>query len=221
MTYRLILGSSSPRRQQIVAAMGLDYTLIKPHIDETQHPNEAPLAYVRRLAQEKAQAVAQQINQIDVDTQENNQTVALTADTVVILAADTTDWQEDGAVLGKPANANEARQTLQRLRQYPHIVCTAFALWQMGQGLKTLQHVTTTVYMREYSDADIEAYIATGDPFDKAGGYAIQHQKFSPVDRIEGSYTNVVGLPADEVAQALRTLGIPARDIPPNFAFTV
>lgn len=215
MIHPLILASSSPRRQQIVAAMGLAYHIIKPQIDESQHPAEAPLHYVRRLAEEKASAVAQQLQQSPMN---NSLAIALAADTVVILAADTTGWQENGVILGKPADADEARAMLGKLRHRPHTVCTAYAIWQVGMGLHHINHVATTVHMRDYSDAEIETYIASGDPFDKAGGYAIQHPEFAPVARIDGSYTNVVGLPAQEVSASLRQVGIPARDIPDDFA---
>jgi septum formation protein len=198
---RFILASSSPRRREIIGSMIEQFEIIKPDIDETQGIGEAPLDYVKRLSQEKAQAVAAQIG---------DSAAILAADTVVILAADTIGIAHDGEILGKPANADEARSMLQRLRNRPHLVCTAFTLLS-----GTIQHseiVSTTVYMRDYSDAEIDAYIATGDPFDKAGSYAIQHEGFHPVSRIEGSYTNVVGLPAEEVRAALIKLAIPVKE---------
>lgn len=194
---RFILASSSPRRREILATMIDSFEIIKPDIDETQANGEAPLDYVQRLSIEKAQAIA---NTLSGDVS------ILAADTVVILAADTIGIAQDGEILGKPTSAEDARQMLQRLRNRPHLVCTAFTL--LHGNHRHTETVQTTVIMRDYSDAEIDAYIATGDPFDKAGSYAIQHEVFRPVQSIEGSYTNVVGLPADEVRSALVKLGI-------------
>ncbi len=201
---RIILASSSPRRRELLAGIVETFEVIKPHIDETQQPTEAPLAYVQRLSQEKAAAVAQQID---------DEAAVLAADTVVILAADTIGIESNGDILGKPADAQEARATLRRLRNRPHLVCTAFTLLR-GQQRHT-EAVKTLVHMRDYTDAEIDAYIATGDPFDKAGSYAIQHNGFSPVREIDGSYTNVMGLPVAEVRAALVTMRIPVKEQAP------
>ena len=194
---RFILASSSPRRREILGEMIDEFEIIKPQIDETQHPDEQVLDYVKRLSVEKAQAIANQIH--------DNATI-LAADTVVILAADTIGIEADGEILGKPIDVDDALAILKRLRNRPHQVCTAFTL-QNGTQRHT-ESVTTIVYMRDYTDTEIDTYIATGDPFDKAGSYAIQHEGFHPVSKIEGSYTNVVGLPADEVRSALVAMGI-------------
>lgn len=197
-----ILASSSPRRRELLAkaAPGLTYTIVKPDIDESQRPDEAPLHYVQRLAREKAEAVAAQLVEGAI----------LAADTVVILAADTIGIDEQGEILGKPAASDEAREMLQRLRDRAHVVCTAFCLLRKSQDRtdRRANVVKTVVTMRAYTDAEIEAYIATGDPFDKAGAYAIQHEGFHPVALIQGSYSNVVGLPVDEVRAALIEMGI-------------
>lgn len=202
---RFILASSSPRRREMMAAMLDEFEIIQPHIDETQHQGETPLDYVQRLSGAKAAAVAGQLQ---------DDAAVLAADTIVILAADTIGIEENGEILGKPVDADDARAMLQRLRNRPHRVCTAFTL-QRGTTTVT-ELVCTTVYMRDYSDAEIDAYIATGDPFDKAGSYAIQHEGFHPVSRIEGSYSNVVGLPADEVHAALVSMGIAVSEITPT-----
>ncbi len=210
----LILASSSPRRKELLASLGLTFDIMKPDIDEAQAPDEPPFVYVQRLSQEKAQATHQLLRQ----THPANMSYVvaqkivhiLAADTVVILAADTIGVMLDavqGRILGKPANADEARAMLQALRNRDHLVCTAFTLQVNGEQRHT-EIVQTTVTMRDYTDAEIEAYIATGDPFDKAGSYAIQHEGFHPVARVRGSHTNVVGLPIDEVKQALITLGV-------------
>jgi septum formation protein len=192
-----ILASGSPRRRELLASLGIAFVVLKPEIDEVQQPGERPLDYVRRLSVEKAQAVA---------ARAAAPALVLAADTVVILAADTIGVL-DGDILGKPSNADEARAMLKRLRGRAHIVCTALTLVRLN-GSAPHHQITeltqTLVHMRDYTDGEIEAYIATGDPFDKAGSYAIQHEGFRPVARIEGSHTNVVGLPI-ETLQAMLT----------------
>jgi septum formation protein len=198
---RFILASSSPRRRDLIASLGITFDIIKPDIDETQRPGETAYAYVRRLSQQKAQAVTTTLAE---------EALVLAADTVVVLAADTIGVTDDGDILTKPADVNEARATLRRLRDRPHVVCTAFTVRRTGpQPRQITDVVQTRVFMRPYTDAEIDAYIATGDPFDKAGGYAIQHAGFSPVARIEGDRNNVIGLPLDAVRSALQQLGLP------------
>lgn len=204
-----ILGSSSPRRRELLASLGIAFTITKPHIDESQRNGEPPHDYVQRLSREKAAAVAAQVTQVAEPA------LVLAADTVVILAADTIGVTTDGHILGKPVDAADAKAMLQRLRGRSHQVCTALTLAQVapdgdGQAAITRQNTTLTctqVFMRDYSDAEIDAYIATGDPFDKAGSYAIQHEGFAPVARIEGSRTNVVGLPLETLRAMLAELG--------------
>lgn len=202
----LILASSSPRRQALLAELGLTFTVIKPHIDETQHPAEDPFAYVRRMSQEKAQAAAARVA--------DDATLILAADTIV-LAADTIGVDSRGDILGKPQDAADARAMLRRLRGREHTVCTAFTLLPTADATRTLtRDVRTRVIMRDYSDAEIDAYIATGDPFDKAGSYAIQHEGFRPVAHLDGDYHNVVGLPLGALRDALRSLDYPLEDAP-------
>lgn len=205
---RFILGSSSPRRRELVASLGIDFEVISPEVDEARLPGEPPLEYVARISRAKSDAIARHIA--------HEAAVLLSADTIV-LAADTIGVQDgqahpDGDILGKPADATEARAMLARLRDKPHTVCTHICLTRLnGAGVQQrIDRLTRTqVVMRAYTDAEIDAYIATGDPFDKAGGYAIQHDGFSPVARIDGCYHNVVGLPLCEVRRALATLGYP------------
>ncbi|PJF26059.1 MAG: septum formation inhibitor Maf [Phototrophicales bacterium] len=207
---RLILASGSPRRRELLASLGVDFTVIKSDIDETQHPGEPPYDYVRRLSLEKAAAVAAKL--------ESASDIVLAADTVVILAADTLGVTESGEILGKPADADDARAILRRLRGRTHVVCTALTVRAPDQTLTELTR--TTVLMRDYTDAEIDAYIATGDPFDKAGAYAIQHETFRPVAQIEGSYTNVVGLPLETLRPMLSAVGIIPRSRSGGFCAT-
>ena len=198
---RFILGSSSPRRRELFASLGITFEVIKPQIDETQAAGEDPFDYVRRLSRQKAAAVAERID---------TPATILAADTIV-LAADTIGVDAAGDILGKPADVDEAWAMLRRLRGQSHIVCTAFTLLRITEGdpQQITQAVKTTVHMRDYTDDEIDTYIATGDPFDKAGSYAIQHSEFAPVAEINGDYNNVVGLPIDAVRAALERMSYP------------
>ncbi len=199
---RLILASSSPRRRQLLSRLGIDFDIIQPAIDESRRADEAPLDYARRLSREKAEAVAAALDAAPA--------LILSADTIVILAADAAGRDEAGQLLEKPRDAADARRMLWALRTRVHQVITAITVKGMGPPERVItRHALTTVTMRDYSDAEIAAYIDSGDPFDKAGAYAIQNETFHPVARIDGSYSNVVGLPLDEVKAALREIGYP------------
>lgn len=242
-TTRFILASGSPRRREMIASLGIQFEIIKPDIDETQHIGEDPYTYVERLSRQKAQAVLRRLSEKrSTETEQavsGQGAVVLAADTIV-LAADTIGVETDGGLLGKPVDADDAWAMLRRLRGTWHIVCTAFCLMQVDQqyaaaakrgtdrlrepegdaklGVRNLtvsHRVSTRVLMRDYADAEIEAYVGSGDPFDKAGGYAIQHAGFRPVAQIDGCYNNVVGLPLCAVKRALvvvRWPGIVASD---------
>jgi MAF protein len=206
---RFVLASSSPRRQDLIASLGIEFVTVKPEIDESIHEGEAPLEYVRRLSMDKAGAVIARLHEHQVSA------LVLAADTIV-LSADTIGIDEETfTILGKPADAAEARAMLMRLREVPHMVYTAFRLAKLTITQDTENNlmefvddlVGTKVQMRDYTDAEIEQYIATGDPFDKAGGYAIQHPDFRPVAEIDGCYNNVVGLPLCAVKRALAKFG--------------
>ena len=165
--------------------------MIKPEIDEARLAAEDLVEYAERLSREKAAAV--------ISSLDGSPSMVIAADTIVI--------DHEGALLGKPADASDARRMLRHLRARAHNVVTAFTLRRNMVPLKVItRHARTAVTMRDYADAEIDAYIASGDPFDKAGGYAIQNESFHPVARIEGSYSNVVGLPLDELQQALNDL---------------
>lgn len=186
----LVLASGSPRRRELLGLIGLPFRTSPADIDESQLPGEQPVAYTLRLAREKAR------------------TAAATADPgVFVLAADTI-VVDHGDVLDKPADAAEARLTLMRLRGRMHRVFTAIAL-QPPQGQPLLTDLCETqVLMRNYSQAEIQSYINSGDPFDKAGAYAIQHAEFQPVERLVGCYANVVGLPLCHLARTLAEAGV-------------
>ncbi|MCS6801033.1 MAG: nucleoside triphosphate pyrophosphatase [Chloroflexota bacterium] len=186
---RLLLLSASPRRRDLLAASGLSFEVCPVAIDETPRPGESPAQLAERLAREKA-AVAPV-----------RDAWGIAADTVVAL---------EGEVFGKPATPEEAVAMLRRLRGRWHEVYTAVAV-RRPDGVLLSAVDRTRVLMRSYSDQEIAAYVASGDPLDKAGAYAIQHPGFRPVERIEGRYDTVVGLPVPLVMQLLDAAGWPLR----------
>lgn len=193
----LTLASNSPRRRQLLAFGGWMFNVSPVDIDETPLAGEAPLPYVLRMAHTKAVHAARLLKPGGV---------AIAADTTV---ADGND------ILGKPADAEEAERMLRRLRGRSHQVHTAIAVIRDGEDEPLIDVCTTDVPMRAYSDAQISGYIDTGDPFDKAGGYAIQHAGFRPVESLSGCYANVVGLPVCHLVRTLRKLQIESQgDIP-------
>lgn len=184
-----ILASKSPRRRQLLAALGLHFTVDAADVDETPLPGEAPEALVCRLCRVKAAAVAVR----------HPGEVVLAADTLVVL---------DGALLGKPADPLEAVAMLTALRDRVHVVYTAVCVMAGAQGETRIS--ATDVKMRAYTDMEIEAYVETGDPLDKAGAYGIQDPRFAPVESWDGCYSAVMGLPMGLAAEMLRAAGIAA-----------
>jgi len=186
----LILASASPRRRHLLGCLGLPFEVVEPEIDESGLAGR-PERVARRLAAAKAHAVAAR----------RPDAVILAADTVVA---------HRGALLGKPREAAEAEATLKRLRGRVHRVVTAVAVLPPGHRRPLVDHAVTRVTMRRYTDEEIAASIARGDPFDKAGAYAIQDDWLAPVARYGGCYCNVVGLP---LWIAMRLLGRAGLDI--------
>lgn len=186
---RLVLGSASPRRVALLRGLGVDFEVWASNIDETRCAGESPEAFVRRVAREKGAAIAQKRDGAWV----------VSADTIVVV---------DDDVLGKPVDAMDARRMLQRLSGRPHAVLTAVALTTPGGTLADELLVRSTVEFRPLTADEIAAYVAGGEPFDKAGAYAIQGGAAGFVQRVEGSYTNVVGLPVDEVRDLLERHGL-------------
>lgn len=165
--------------------------MVPADVDETPRGGEDPKDYVLRLAQEKARVAAS----------------VITDQEALILAADTTVVHE-GHILGKPANAGEARSMLRDLRARTHWVFTAIALLRISDQTTLTGLAQTEVPMRDYSDAEIEGYVASGDPLDKAGAYAIQHAGFHPVAAMQGCYANVIGLPLCHLQRSLQKWGL-------------
>ncbi len=185
---RVILASASPRRRELLSVICRDFDVVPSEIEETLDAGPIPQA-VARLALKKGRAVAAR----------TGDGVVLGADTVVVL---------DGAALGKPAGPDEARAMLRRLRGREHEVITAVAVVDARTGREASCAVVSRVRMAAYSDATLEAYVASGAPLDKAGAYAIQDLGGALVDRCEGSYTNVVGLPVEETRRLLEEFGV-------------
>jgi septum formation protein len=176
----LVLASASPRRRELLAQAGFTFTVTPASIPEDPRPGENPIAYVIRLAREKAQCVYARLDsKADAD--------------ILILGADTTVVAPNGEILGKPENPTDAARMLRLLSGATHQVITGVAVaW--ADGVETAAEVTH-VTMLTPSDEEIAAYIATGEPMDKAGAYAIQGHAARWIPRIHGCYFNVVGLP--------------------------
>src|SRR5271156_4111010 len=177
----LILASASPRRRELLAQTGLKFTVVAANLNEDLLPNEAAAAYVQRLAEEKAQSVWN--DQKSLDTPE---------DPLVVLGADTCVVVE-GHILGKPTDSADARRMLEMLSGRTHAVLTGIAAISAKRTVRDLD--ITQVTFNVITDVEIARYIASGEPLDKAGAYAIQGYAARWIPRIEGCYFNVVGLP--------------------------
>lgn len=173
-----------------MALGGWTFTLIPAEVDESPLLGEHPKEYVLRLAEGKARAAA-----------------SIAPEAALVVAADTT-VADNGEILGKPADARQAEVMLRRLRGRSHQVFTALAVLNSTDGRLLTDWCRTEVPMRLYSDEELSAYIATGDPFDKAGAYGIQHEVFRPVERLGGCYANVMGLPLCHLVRTLREMGM-------------
>lgn len=185
---RLILASSSPRRAEVLRNAGFVFEVVPSTADEAEGEKGNPAALAERLARRKAEEVAARFAAQDG-------VVVLGADTVVVV---------DDALLGKPASAEEAIAMLSRLSGRAHEVITGVALAAPGTTRRALAHEMTRVFFRPLTRQEIEAYVATGEPMDKAGAYAVQGQGARLVTRVEGCYFNVMGLPVALVDRLLR-----------------
>lgn len=182
---RIVLASASPRREALLRRLGLEFTIEVADIDEQAVGGATPEDVTARVALAKAEAVHRP-GQITIG-----------ADTAVVVDSD---------ILGKPGSPAEATAMLQRLRGRGHCVLTAVAV--LAGERRRVEVAATEVRMREYSDAEIAAYVVGGDPFDKAGAYAVQHAGFHPVAQVRGCYETVVGLPLCHLARMLAQEGV-------------
>lgn len=186
---KLILASSSPRRAEVLADAGFAFEAVAAGVDESRCEGELAEAYVRRLAEVKARAVAARISP---------PAIVIAADTVVVM---------NGEVLGKPASAEDAGRMLRRLSGRSHQVLTGLAVLKIPGGAARVEIETTQVTFAPLTETEIVAYVASGEPLGKAGAYAIQGRGGRFVARVEGCYFNVVGLPLARLYGILREMG--------------
>jgi septum formation protein len=182
---KLILASKSPRRAEILRATGWDFEAVAANIDETRQDSEAAVAYVRRLAEEKAEKIAQQ----------SPDALVLGADTIVVV---------DDEILGQPGDEATSRRMLQALNGKWHEVVTGVALVRINNSIRLFDHEVTRVRFADLSKDEIDWYVATGEPLDKAGAYAIQGRAAPFIEEIQGDYFNIVGLPIRLVYELIR-----------------
>lgn len=187
---QIVLASASPRRKELLTRIGLEIAVMPADIDETVLPGERPEAHVERLSLSKAQAIA--------DRGDVSGRWFIGSDTVVV---------RDNIILGKPADEADAAVMLRSLAGRSHRVVSGYAVVDRQKKTFEAVAVTTRVTFRELTDAEIAGYIATGEPADKAGAYGIQGIGACLVSSIDGSYTNVVGLPLCEVVETLERMG--------------
>jgi septum formation protein len=218
-----VLASASPRRRELLAIFGLPFTVVRPgqEIDETPLPGEKPAALVQRLSRLKAKTALAELPPLaalsfspPIDDNVQNRVIVIAADTDVAL---------DEEILGKPAGPAEATLMLQRLRGRCHHVYSGLTIAALT-GASNDEPVVVSrlhqsqVWMRAYTEAEIAAYVARGSPLDKAGAYGIQDDPFNPVDRLEGCYASVMGLPLGELADALQEMGVELPPVGPRCA---
>ncbi|MFN2315989.1 MAG: nucleoside triphosphate pyrophosphatase [Gemmatimonadales bacterium] len=184
LAHPLVLASRSPRRHQLLEMLGIPHRVMAADVQEIPLPREEPAAYARRLARDKARAVPGAL--------------VLGADTIVVL---------EGALLEKPADAEDAVRMLMRLQDKRHEVTTAICL--IADGTTHEAADSTAVYFRPATEAQVRAYVATGEPMDKAGAYGIQGYGAALVERIEGDFFSVMGLPVRLVIDLLERAGYP------------
>jgi septum formation protein len=186
----LVLASNSPRRKQLLSLGGWVFNVLVADVDESQRPGETPGNYVQRVAEMKARKSAEKVS---------FENVIIAADTAVV---------DGGAILGKPLDEEDAVRMLKRLRGHTHQVYTGLALLRLSDGQFLTDLSVTDVPMRVYSDEEIDTYVQTGDPLDKAGAYAIQHPGFHPVENLESCFASVMGLPLCRLTHLLQQFDI-------------
>lgn len=187
-TKQLFLASKSPRRRKLLKDIGLSFKSFSVDTDEKLIPGESPISTVKRLASEKMSAAETKIKD----------GIILTADTIVVL---------DGEIIGKPDSKNEAKRILKKLSNNKHFVYTGFCIKSLPENIAITNYVKTSVFFKDLSSAQIEEYVAGGSPMDKAGAYGIQDDYGAVfVEKINGCYYNVVGLPVSKVYESLNEI---------------
>ena len=189
--FSLLLASKSPRRRELLTALGIPFDVLAAPIEEKPLPAENPQTAALRICLEKHRAAR---------AMQPKHSLILTADTVVSLGV-AGSWR----IFGKPTDEEELRCMLHSLAGREHLVCTAFTLSSLR--MMRSQVVASRVWLRDFTEAEIQAYCASDVPYDKAGGYAIQDLHLQPVAKLVGSYSNVMGLPLEALTFALRAFG--------------
>jgi len=219
----LVLASNSPRRRHLLSLSGWEFSVLPVQVDEQVLQSERPEDYVLRLARAKAQAADRLLERPQPEN-----TLIIAADTAVVdqinvvegeNAANLGNFPTSGSdfrfdILGKPTDEKDAKSMLNQLRGRTHKVYSALAVLKVEDDAMLDELIVTEVPMRNYSDEEIIVYIASGDPFDKAGGYAIQNSEFAPVQNLQGCYANVMGLPLCHLSRLISTFDMhPPTDI--------
>jgi septum formation protein len=197
--FRLILGSASPRRQELLKEVISEFDVTPGNIDERMIPGEDRREYVLRISKAKAEAVLRGLRRAEGASEDSGRLWVLAADTIVVIGE---------TVLGKPVDAPEARRMLGLLQGRRHQVITGVCLLDAAGVVASLDAVASDVWMRPLGEEEIEEYVRSGEPFDKAGGYAVQGLAGRFIQRVEGSFSNVVGLPLEKVTEILARHGI-------------
>ncbi len=187
MSIRVILASASPRRRELLTLIGIAHTVVPADVDESIHPDEAPAVYAERLARAKASAIPMS----------DATSITVGSDTIVVI---------DDRVIGKPRDRRDATEMLRTLSGRTHTVYTAVAVRRGEHLVSGVEHVAVT--FRALSDATIESYIATGEPMDKAGAYGIQGYGATIVERIDGDYFAVMGMPLGRLVDLMAQVGV-------------
>lgn len=186
---KIILASASPRRRQLLKQLGLQFEVIPSDLEEKFNPRLGPRNQVELLAKQKAEAVASKFENA----------IIIAADTLVVLGNE---------IIGKPKDKNEAKRMLKKLRGREHSVVTGFVLIDTATSRMIIKSVETRVWFKKFSISEMHAYIKTGEPFDKAGGYGNMGLGTLFVEKIEGDYSGSIGLPLFILGKELRKLGV-------------
>jgi septum formation protein len=186
---KIILASGSPRRKELLEKIGLKFEVESSNYEEDIYPGLQPHDVAKKRSLKKAEIVASK----------NKNVVIIAADTFIVF---------DGQILGKPSTANESRKMLQKLNGKSHSVITGFSVIDTAKNKTLSRSVETIVFLKKLTPSEIDTYVKSKEPLDKAGGYAIQGLGAVIVDRIEGDYLNVVGLPLSALTEALKEFGI-------------
>jgi septum formation protein len=185
LSYPFILASASPRRQELLRSVGLKFKTVPAHVNENYLAGESPRQHVKRLSRDKAMVIAGKYPESWV----------LGADTIVVI---------DGLILGKPKNKTQAREMLQNLSGREHKVFTGFTIAHVAAAIYQTKVIQSAVRFKTISPKEMDWYVSCDEPYDKAGGYAVQGRGAYFIKSIRGSYTNVIGLPLCEVLEELK-----------------